>query len=516
MEDVATKNMDWKPKASLTCITTAVMCATFVDVLNTSIANVALKTIAGSFSISDDESLWIVTMFLIACSVLLPATDWCCRVFGRKQFFMGCIATFCIAALICGFAPNFEVLLAGRIIQGLGGGCILPLSQAILLESYPKEEQGKAMAIFSVGVTIAPIIGPILGGWLTTNYCWNYVFLISVPLCIVAFFMLGKYVENPPYLKVIGLHKMDYVGFFLLIIWIACFQVMVDNGQKNGWFDSSYICKLGVVALIGFIAFVVWELKVKEPLLNLRIFKNWNYAIGTILLTTLFGIAYGTIAILPQFLQSMLGYTSYLSGLAAGPMGAGSFIGVAITSILEKFIDRRYVIAIGLFLMSMGCYMFATLNLGIAFNNVMIPNIILGAGMTSVIIPATTITYSTVMKNEMTNASSLQNLIKNVGCAIGTSSVGVLVSRYGQVHQTYLVDRLTMLNTAFSDKVSAMTLQFMQIGHDSMTAMNMAYGNVYRELMVQSNLCAFMSSYKIYAITLILVVPLTLILKKEK
>ena len=211
MEEEITQNIDWKPKASLACITTAVMLATFVDVLNTSIANVALKTIAGSFSISDDESLWIVTMFLIACSVLLPATDWCCRVFGRKQFFLGCIATFGISAIICGFAPNFEVMLVGRIFQGLGGGCLLPLSQAILLESYPKEEQGKAMAIFSIGVTIAPIIGPILGGWLTTEYCWNYVFLISVPFCIAAFIMVSLFIENPPYLKIVGLHKMDYI-----------------------------------------------------------------------------------------------------------------------------------------------------------------------------------------------------------------------------------------------------------------------------------------------------------------
>ncbi|MBR1943079.1 DHA2 family efflux MFS transporter permease subunit [bacterium] len=514
MEEEITQNIDWKPKASLACITTAVMLATFVDVLNTSIANVALKTIAGSFSISDDESLWIVTMFLIACSVLLPATDWCCRVFGRKQFFLGCIATFGISAIICGFAPNFEVMLVGRIFQGLGGGCLLPLSQAILLESYPKEEQGKAMAIFSIGVTIAPIIGPILGGWLTTEYCWNYVFLISVPFCIAAFIMVSLFIENPPYLKIVGLHKMDYIGFILLVIWISSFQVMVDNGQKNGWFDSAYICKLGIIALIGFIAFVWWELKTKEPLLNLRILKNWNYAFGTILLTTLFAIAYGTIAILPQFLQIIMGYTSYLSGLAAGPMGIGSFMGVAVSSLLDKFVDKRHIIAIGLVMMAVGCYMFSSLNLNIAFNNVMIPNIILGAGMTIVIISATTVTYSTVAKNEMTNASSLQNLIKNVGCAVGTSSVGVFVSKYGQIHQTYLVDRLTMLNTAFADKAAALTAQFIQLGNDSVTAMQMAQGAIYRELIVQSNLCAFMSSYKIYVVTLVMVIPLTLLLRK--
>ena len=224
-----TMTQDWKPKASLTLITIAVMLATFVEVLNTSIANVALKYMAGSFSISNDESLWIVTIFLIACSILLPATEWCSTVFGRKKFFLFCIALFGISATICGFAPSFEVMIFGRILQGLGGGCLLPLSQAILLESYPKHEQAKAMAIFSSGVTIAPIIGPILGGWLTNNLSWNYVFFISLPFCIAAFIMVSMFIEDPPYLKSKTAHRFDYLGMLFLIIWIACFQVMVVN-----------------------------------------------------------------------------------------------------------------------------------------------------------------------------------------------------------------------------------------------------------------------------------------------
>ena len=320
-----TQEHNWKPKASLGLITTAVMLATFVEVLNTSIANVALKYIAGSFSISNDESLWIVTIFLIACSVLLPATDWCCAFFGRKRFFLFCIALFGISATICGLAPNFEIMLLGRILQGLGGGCLLPLSQAILLESYPKEDQPKAMAIFSTGITIAPIIGPIVGGWLTTNLSWNYVFFISVPFCIAAFIMVSMFIEDPPYIKAKQAGNFDCIGMLFLIVWIGCFQVMVDNGQKNGWFDSEYIQQLGMVSLIAFVLLIWWELKVEKPLLDLKIFKNWNFTFGTIVLTVLFGVAYGTIAILPQFLQNLLGYDSFLSGIAAGPMLSGRF-----------------------------------------------------------------------------------------------------------------------------------------------------------------------------------------------
>lgn len=505
---------EWKPKASLLMITIAVMLATFVEVLNTSIANVALKYMAGSFSISNDESLWIVTIFLIACSILLPATDWCCSVFGRKKFFLFCIALFGISATICGLAPNFEIMIIGRILQGLGGGCLLPLSQAILLESYPKNEQAKAMAIFSSGITIAPILGPIIGGWLTTNLSWNYVFFISVPFCIAAFIMVTMFIEDPPYIKNAQATKFDYLGMLFLIIWIASFQVMVDNGQKNGWFDSQYIMKLGITSLISFIALVWWELKAKNPLLDLKIFKNWNFTFGTIILTMLFGVAYGTIAILPQFLQNMLGYDSYLSGLAAGPMGFGCVAAVIFTTISLKTLGLRTQTVIGLVTFSIGCLIFSGLNTSIAFNNVLIPNIILGFGLTGVIIPCTTLLFSMVSKEDMTNAASIQNLIKNVGCAIGTSSVGFLVSSYSQIYQSYLVDKLNMLSGPFAEKVTMMSAQFMSFGNDATTAIGMAQGKIYGLLIQQSTLCAFMNAYRIYAILILVLIPLVFVLKR--
>ncbi|MBR1908602.1 DHA2 family efflux MFS transporter permease subunit [bacterium] len=506
--------VEWKPKASLTLITVAVMLATFVEVLNTSIANVALKTIAGSFSISNDESLWIVTLFLIASSILLPTTDWCCSVIGRKKFLLFCIALFGTSAFICGIAPNFEIMLIGRIFQGLGGGCLLPLSQAILLESYPKSEHGKANAIFGFGVTVAPILGPIIGGWLTTNYSWNWVFFISLPFCIAAFIMVMLYIEDPPYIEIVGLHKIDYIGLLLLIVWIASFQVMVDNGQKNGWFDSAYIQKLGITSLISFVLLIWWELKTKNPLLDLKIFKNWNYTFGTGILTVVFGICYGSIAILPMFLQSLLGYDAYLSGLAAGPMGVGSFLGIITTGILATKVDLRKQSMAGILIISIGCLMFSSLNLNIAITNVILPNIIVGFGMTFAIVPTTTLLYSNVLKQEMTNASSLQNLVKNVGSAVGTSSVGFLVSRYSQIHQNYLVDNMTMLNSAFLDKFNMLTANFMQMGNDIVTAQLKAGAQLQNLLLQQSTLSAFMSAYKIYAIAIIIILPAALILKK--
>ena len=511
---VETYELDWKPKASLALITIAVMLATFVEVLNTSIANVALKYMAGSFSVSNDESLWIVTIFLIACSILLPATDWCSSVFGRKKFFLFYIALFGISATVCGLAPSFEVTIIGRIFQGLGGGCLIPLSQAILLESYPKSEQPKAMSIFSSGIVIAPIIGPIIGGWLTTNLSWNYVFFISIPFCIAAFIMVSMFIEDPPYIKSSTASKFDTLGMLFLIIWIASFQVMVDNGQKNGWFDSPYITKLGIISLIAFICLIWRELKCKNPLLDLKIFRNWNFTVGTIILTILFGVAYGTIAILPQFLQNLLGYDSYLSGLAAGPMGVGSVLAVIFTTATLKIFGLRTQTVIGLVAFSLGCIIFSGLNLNIAFNNVTIPNIIVGFGLTTVIIPCTTLLFSMVAKQDMTNAASIQNLIKNVGCAVGTSSVGFLVSSYSQIYQSYLVDKMTMLNNAFANKVSLMSAQFMSMGIDEITSASMAQGKIYSQLIQQSTLCAFINAYKIYAVLILILIPLVLLLKQ--
>jgi DHA2 family multidrug resistance protein len=369
------------------------------------------------------------------------------------------------------------------------------------------------MGIFSIGVTIAPIIGPILGGWLTTDFAWNYVFFVSLPFCIASFVMISKFIEDPPYMKPNTSLKFDIAGFILLIIWISSFQIMVDNGQKNGWFDSPYICKLGITSLISFISLIWWELTNKEPLFDLRIFKNWNFTFGTIIITMVFGIAYGSIALLPQMLQGMIGYTSFLSGIAAAPMGVGTLMGAGFCSLTSK-LDMRHQLFMGLVIFTVGCLMFSTLNLDIAMGNVILPNIVLGLGMTSVIIPVTTIIFSYVKNYEMTNASALQNLVKNVGCAIGTSSVGVLVSRYSQIYQSYLVDRLTMLNSTFAQRVSEMTSTFMSMGSDFVTAQHMAMGNIYKQLMMHSTISAYMNSYRIYALATIIVIPLVFILRK--
>ncbi len=506
---------NWKPNAGKWLITCAVMLATFVDALNSSIANVALKDISGSFSISQDESLWIVTSFFVACSVILPATAWFSTVIGRKKFFLICVVGFGLASLLCGLAPNIEIMLLARVLQGMFGGPLFPISQAILLETFPKRQHGQAMAIFSLGVVLAPVIGPILGGYLTTNYSWSWVFYISVPFCVIAAVLVKMYVEDPPYMRAQGLQKIDYIGFILLVIWLASFQVMLDNGQKNSWFESEKICRYGIISLISFIALIWWELKNKEPLFDLRIFLNWNFTIGTLIYSLIFGILFGSMAMLPQFLQGLMGYSSFLSGLAIGPLGIGSFIGIMIAGALSTVFDLKKQVLVGFVGLSLACIMFSGLNLNISLQNVVIPNILFGASMPFVLVPLTTLIFAFVSNEGMTNASGLQNLLKNVGSAVGTSMVGVMISRYSQIHQHYLVDNMTPLNPVFEAKYNALVSAFS--GHtDTITAQIKANAMLYNQLIQQSTLSAFMSAYKTYAIVILLALPFVFLIKRVK
>ncbi len=512
-EDAIAVVQDNKKPVNPWIITTAVMLATFVAALNSSIANVALRQIGGSFSATQDESLWIVTSYLVASSVLLPATAWFSSIFGRKKFFLGCLAIFAIASFLCGVSVNMTMMILARIMQGVGGGVLLPLSQAILFETFPKEKYGLAMSVFGVGVVFAPIIGPLVGGWLTTDYSWNWAFFISIPFCMIAFIMVQMFIHDPPYMEAKGLQKIDYAGFLILITWLASFQVMLDNGQKNGWFGSSKICWLGSIALISFIGLIAWELKNKTPLIDLKIFKNWNFSVGTGIYTVIFMILYGTMAILPLFTQSLLGYTSFLSGLAVAPMGIGSLIGITITAILSDKMDMRKMAACGLILSIFACFLFANLNLSISLMNIVIPNIVIGTSFPLIINPLTTLIFANVKNEDMTNASGLQNLMKNIGGAIGTSLVGVMVSRYSQIHQHYLVDKLTPLNPVFEQKVNALTMAFAQQGNIVVAKAKANY-MLYGLMQKQAVLCAYMDSYKVYAVIMLCLIPLLFLIKK--
>src|ERR1700724_4677653 len=320
----------WKPAANPWLIAAGVMLATFMEVLDTSVANVSLTHIAGNLSASTDEATWVLTSYLVSNAVILPASSWLSRRFGRKRFLITCITIFTLASILCGLATSLGFLILARIIQGAGGGALQPVSQAVMLETFPAEKRGAAMSVYAMGVVVAPILGPTLGGWLTDNYSWRWVFYINIPVGILAVILCSLLLEDPPYLKDARPGRIDFIGFALLTIWIGCLQVMLDKGQDDDWLSSNFIRWLAFGAAIGFIAFLIWELRAENPIVNLRVLLDRNLAIGSILLFLLGAILYGTTSILPLFLQNLLSYTSLQAGLVISPRGFGAILGSII------------------------------------------------------------------------------------------------------------------------------------------------------------------------------------------
>ena len=317
---------EWRPTVNPWIIAASVMSATFMEVLDTSVANVALPHIAGSLSASTDEATWVLTSYLVSNAIILPATGWLSSLFGRKRFLIICIVIFTISSGLCGAATSLPMLIVARILQGAGGGALQPIAQAVMLESFAPEKRGAAMAVYGMGVVVAPIIGPTLGGWITDNYSWRWVFYINLPVGVLAVMMSKLFLEDPPYIKNAVVKAIDYVGFGLMAVGLAAFEIVLDKGQQEDWFASPLIVGLTVVAVVTIVIFVIWELKVDSPIVDVRIFKNRNFAVGASLMAVVGAVLYGTTALLPLFLQTLLGYPAVQSGMAVSPRGIGSMI----------------------------------------------------------------------------------------------------------------------------------------------------------------------------------------------
>lgn len=510
-QDVAQE--EWKPSHSPWSVTSAVMLATFIFVLDSTIANVALPNMAGSFSASQDESMWILTSYLIASGIILPSVAWFSSVFGRKKFFIACILIFTFASVLCGFATSLDMMLVARIIQGIGGGALLPIAQAIMMESFPIEKRGVAMSIFALGVVTAPVIGPLLGGWLTDNYSWNWIFFINLPFGLMAAMLSNMYIEDPPYARKKMGQKIDFVGFGLLIIWLVSLQVVLDKGQNADWFNATWVCVLATISILAMICFFISQLKNKESIIDLSVFKDRNFAFGTVLLTGLNAVLYSSIAIMPLFLQMLLGYTAYLSGFATMPRGAGSLLAIAISGIFAGKIDERLLVCLGLACIGLSSISFGFLSLDISMINIIVPNFIMGMGLGFSIVPLSTLAVATLSNEKMTNASGIQNLLKNIGGAIGTSIVATLLSRYAQVHQHAMVGHLNPLNPVFQNRVGQITAGLSQYMHSSVAAKK-ANLILYSQLLQQSALWSYMDAFRVFGVACLCLIPFLFFMQK--
>lgn len=497
----------------LACLPT--MTAAFMFVLDATIANVALPHMAGSFSVSREESMWILTSYLIASGIVIPMVDWFSKVMGRKNFFIMSIIMFTVASALCGMAQTMVQMIAFRILQGFGGGGILPISQAILLESFKPSERGKAMAMFGMIVVLAPILGPVIGGWITDNWTWPYIYYINIPIGILAWALSNTLIYDPDYAKKQTGVKTDFVGFFFLCVWLISLQIVLDKGNNADWFNAPWICWLSLISAISAILFIISQIKNKQSLVDLSIFKDKNYLVGTMVQIVMQAVLLASVAILPQFLQSLMGYDAYKSGLSMMPRGLGALTATILYGSYANKFDGRLLVAIGLSCIATGCMMLGNLNLEISTMSIMFPNFLFGTGLGLAMIPIITLSMATLRNDQMTNAAGLQNLLKNIGGAIGTSIVATLISRGAQKHQFMLIQHLSETSSNYIERVQTYTSAFIT-NYDPLTANYMAKGIVNKLLLQQATLCAFIDAFRVFAIAAISIIPLLLLLKNIK
>lgn len=501
----------WTPSFNPWLIASAVMLATFMEVLDTSVANVALPHIAGNLSASNEEATWVLTSYLIANAIILPATSWLTTVFGRKKFLITCIIIFTAASALCGAAENLEMLIIARILQGAGGGALQPIAQSVLLESFPPHKRGSAMAIYGLGVVVAPIIGPTLGGWITDNYSWRWIFYINLPIGILAAFMANAFVEDPPYLRNQKPGRIDYIGFGLMALGLAMLELTLDLGQQRDWFSSSTIIFTAVTAGVMLLMFILWELYVDEPIVNLRVFLNRNFATGSILIACVGVVLYGSTALLPLFLQTLLGYPAVESGLAVSPRGIGSVVSMLVVGRLIGKVDGRYLIAFGFLVLAYSTDIFTGITLEIAQSNIVTPMIISGFAMGFVFVPLTTMAMGTLSNEQIGNASGIYNLMRNTGGSIGIAAMTTLLIRGSQVHQNTLSGSLNQYSTAFQNSVHQI-----QNNLGTGATVEQAYGIIYGTLIKQASVLSYIDNFRLLAFLCLICAPAAFLFKKIK
>lgn len=514
-EELVTQEQ-WKPTVNPWLMIVPVMLATFMYALDETVANVALPHIAGSYSVSNQESMWVLTSYLMASSIVIPMIDFFCHLFGRRNFFILGVFIFTLASFLCAVSNSIGMIVVARALQGLGGGCLMPMAQAINMESFTGEARNKAMAVFGLVVVVAPILGPVLGGWITENWSWPYIFLINIPVGCLCILLAKKYLQDPPYARRQKNIHLDKFGFLWLCVWLVPLQIVFDKGNDEDWFNAPWICWLTVIAVIGGILFFVSQARGKKPLVKLDVFKDANYLCGTAMLIMINAVLLASLAILPQMLQNMLGYDSFTSGLAIMPRGLGAFTALLIFGGLGgRFSYRTYGI-VGITCLGLGGWMLGMLNLQINPMNIAIPNFIFGLGLVFSMMPITTLSCITLRNDQMTNASGLQNLLKTIGGAIGTSLVATMISRFSQVHQFGLVKNLNDLNPAYIERLQNFTGAFISQAGDALNAANMAMKMLYNQLIQQSTLCAYMDTFKVFAIACFILLPFLFILRNER
>ncbi len=500
-------------------IAITVTLATFMEVLDTSIANVALPHIAGNLSAGADESTWVLTSYLVSNAIVLPLSGWFSGVIGRKKFYMTCVAIFTVSSFLCGLAPSLGVLVIFRILQGVGGGGLQPSEQAILNDTFPLEKRGMAFAVYGLAVVVAPTIGPWLGGWITDNFSWRWIFYINVPVGMLSLLLTNFLVSDPPYMKKSNLKagfRIDYIGIGLISLGLGSMQIILDKGQREDWFSSRFIVVFFLLMLVGIIAGILWELREKEPVVDLRMLKDRNFAIATVAMFFLGFVLYASTVLIPQFLQQLLGYTAQLAGMALSPGGAVIMCMMPVVGILVSKVDTRILITFGCIVSASALFVMAGWDLGLDYGHAVRARMLQSFGLAFLFIPINVAAFAYVPKEKTNMGTGIINLARNIGASVGIATVTTMLDRRAQFHQARLTEHVNGLSVAYHNMVNGTQAKLIAAGSTAAHASAQAHGMIYSTIQRQAVMLAFIDNFKMLGVVFFAVIPILVLMKKPR
>ena len=493
--------------------------AAFMEVLDTSIANVALPYIGGNLGASTDQSTWILTSYLVSNAVVLPISGWFSNLLGRKRFFMLCLTIFTISSFLCGIAPSLGAIIFFRVLQGAGGGGLQPLAQAILADSFPPEKRGLAFALYAVTVIVAPTVGPTLGGWITDNYSWRWIFFINIPVGILSLLLVYRVIDDPPWAKLKAgvAARIDYIGISLLVLGVGALQIMLDKGQEDDWFGSRFIATLAVLAVVGLVSLVIWEWFHKDPIIDVRMYRNWNFVQANIMIFILGLVLFAALVMLPLFLQSLLGYTAQSAGLVLSGGGLFLLFMTPVIGVLSGKIQARYLIAFGWLTVALGMFISSReLQLGLSFRSAAWLRVFQVVGLSFLFVPINLVSFIGIPAEKSGSVAGLINFMRNIGSSVGTSMVTTVIARRAQVHQVYLVGNISPGSTTLSDAAAGLTARIVASGTDAVQAGKIAYAVIYRTVIAQATTLAYVDTYILLGTIALGMFALSFFLKKNE
>jgi len=492
--------------------------ATFMQVLDTSIANVALQYIAGSMAASLDESTWILTSYLVASAVVLPISGWLSGVIGRKRFYMGCVAVFTASSILCAVAPNLQALIFFRVLQGLGGGGMAPSEQSMLADTFPARLRGQAFALYGIAVIVAPTVGPTLGGWLTDNFSWHWIFLINGPIGLMSLFLVQFMVTEPPALirereqRLAGGLKVDWIGFLLISLAFGCGEIVLDKGQRDDWFSSDFIVFFGCASAVSFLLFLPWELSQEHPIVEIRLFARRQFATCCLMMLAIGGLLFSTTQLIPQLLQGSFGYTATLSGLALMPGGFAMLLVMPFAGAIGNYVRPKYMMATGMFVAGLALLYSTSINGAANFSFFSFARVLQTLALPFLFIPITSASYSGLPPDKTDAASSLINVARNIGGSLGISAATTLLARYSQIHQNYLVANVAASSLPYQNQIKATTDALTAQGLSSAAAQQTAIALVGQQVNEQATLLAYIDVFSTFGFIALMLAPLALIL----